>query len=182
MHHDSTRIPARAALALSLACLTAAAAACGPDPIPCDPCPEIGGEYQVESSSVLGSCEFQPVTLGSTITLEQTTDTTGLSTSIEDSINEDQIDLTGEIYSPTEKDPVEVIANFSLTAQVVRPATALGTDLVSLFITMSGQVTESAGLREVSGALTSQNATTGTSERCRVSVTFNASDVAGTTE
>lgn len=173
MRHDSTRNPAPAGL-FSLACIAMAAAGCGADPVPCDPCPQIGGEYEVDSVGVLGSCEFQPVTLGSTFVLEQTTDTTGLSTSIQDPVSEEQIDLTGEIYNPTEDDPVDVIATFSLTAETVRPATALGTDIVDLLTTMSGSVSDDQGLKKVSGTLTSQDQSIGSTEACRVSITYSA--------
>lgn len=161
-----------------LACIAALIAACGPAPVPCDACPAIDGTFRVDTANPLGACEFQPMTLSGVFPLIQSADTSTLSTLLTDPVTDDDLELTGEIYPPTDRDAADVVASFSISAQTVRPAVQFETELVSLLVTMSGSVTQSEGIRGVSGSLTTTDMTQGAQERCRVNITFSATQTA----
>lgn len=175
MRHDSNLTRLRTARAASLlVCLAAIIAACGPASVPCEACPAIDGTYRIDSATPLGACDFQPMTLSGTFPLIQSADTATVSTLLRDPVTDDLLELSGEIYLPAEGDAADVVASFSMSTQTVRPAIQFETRLVTLYITLSGTVTQSEGVRGVSGSISTLDMTPGAQESCRVNITFSA--------
>ncbi len=148
---------------------------CGEPQVPCTPpCPDIAGEYVLETASSMGMCDFQPVILVGGLIIEQSEDTTTASTTIRDSLTNEDLRFSGEIYRPQDRDPAGTVAGFSMSEQVIRPATVGGADLLTLQVTLSGTVMEQAGRREISGSLLSIDVTPTTGTGCDAGISFIA--------
>ncbi len=150
---------------------------CGEPPVPCDPCPSIGGTFEVETATTRGACDFSPLNLYGIFQLEQSADTTRLETTVNDTVTGEYIRLTGDVHHPHPRDPEGTLAGFIIDNQVIRPAKQDDPRLVTLQVAMSGSVSQGGAGKKVHGTLLSIDVTPGTTTRCEMGAVFSAIEV-----
>lgn len=148
---------------------------CGEQFVPCNPCPEIAGVYEIESSHGSGECDFQPLLLTGSFELEQSADNSEVFLYLRDSITNEPLELNGEVYAPIDRDPPDALANLSMSTQVVRPALPDSPHIMTARITMSGLVKGSQAARTIDGVLRTSDASPGEGPGCQVGIVFSAS-------
>jgi hypothetical protein len=162
---------------VSAAALTLVLTRCGPPPEVCTAnCPNVAGFFTVDTSQASGQCDFMPLIITGSVTIQQSADTTSVAASVRDTVSQDQIPLSGEVYRPGERDPADTVGSFSMLGQFVRPAFEDDPRLVTLRLVLSGSVSEDGDQRVLNGSLTTTDITPGTVGSCSVTITFSATD------